>query len=121
MKKNFLYFVSLLFLLFVLSSCKTTCCHNITPVSFGVNSHVLNTATVSKVYVDNNEIGVIPGTTDTIKNCESPENLTVEFGESGHLYEIIVFDESGDTIAVKQGEFDVTDGDCIKIFFDLTE
>lgn len=120
--KNIIFYSTISFLLFfTLNSCKTTCCHNITPVSFGVNSNIINCITVTKVYVDNNEIGEIPGTTSNVISCNSPDNLNVEFGESGHLYKIVVMGIEGDTVAIKEGEFDVTDSDCIKIFFDLSE
>ncbi|MBN2891772.1 MAG: hypothetical protein JXL97_07885 [Bacteroidales bacterium] len=121
MKKFTFSFVLAIIFTLSLNSCKTTCCHNITPVSFGVNSSIINTVTTTKVYVDGNEIGVIPGSVNSVENCENENTLNVEFGESEHRYEIVVFNEQNDTIAKKNGYFDVNDGDCIKIFFDLNE
>jgi len=121
MKKKITVILVILSVSLSFYSCKTTCCHNITPVSFGVNISSIDTAVKAMVFVDNNEIGEIPGSVDSVSNCESEQTLNVEFGESVHLYKIVVFDSNQDTIAVMNGEFDVTKADCIKIFFDLTE
>jgi len=121
MKTKLVIIVFFLAVVFVYS-CKpeTTCCHNITPVSFGANINVLNCICTAKVFVDGHEIGEIPGSVNDVTSCEDSNTLNIEFGESDHYYEIIIF--SGiDTIGKKEGFFDVTKHDCVKIFFDLFE
>ncbi|MBN2663393.1 MAG: hypothetical protein JXR68_07060 [Bacteroidales bacterium] len=119
MKIKFFIAIIFSFAIFV-NSCKTTCCHNITPVSFGANLNVLNCLCTAKVFVDGNEIGTIPGSVNDVTACDNENTLNVEFGESEHFYEIIVLSDN-DTIAKQIGIFDVTKHDCVKIFFDLTK
>lgn len=100
------------------NSCKTTCCHNNATVSFGSNTNLLNCLCTAKVYVDGNEIGEIPGSVSDVISCDNENNLNVEFSESDHYYEIIIFSGS-DTLGKQTGYFDVSKSDCIKLFFDV--
>ncbi len=118
--KTKVFLLSILISLLSFYSCKTTCCHNQTDVSFGVNLNG-RTDLTAIVYVDGSKIAQIPGSVNSVETCDSSATLNVVFGESLHLYKIVIFDSQNDTVAVSEGEFDVNQSDCIKIFYELKE
>jgi len=86
-------------------------------VTFGVNTHVINCAATAEVFVDNKSIGIIPGFCDSIVDCISSTTLNKELSIGKHTYKIEV--NCSGSYLVKEGDFELKKGDCVKIFMDL--
>jgi hypothetical protein len=90
-------------------------------ISFGVNTHIINCIATGEVFIDSKSIGIIPGFCDSIVDCESGSNLNKEISVGKHSYKIEVKGQSGTCYKVKEGDFELGKGECIKIFLDLRE
>ena len=110
------------FLLIILAgSCKKSDEPDTGNVSFGVNTHVINCIATGEVFIDNNTVGTIPGSCDTVIDCNSDNTLNATLATGTHSYRIEVTGQSGSCFKENTGDFELKKDDCIKIFFDLTE
>jgi len=96
-------------------------CNNTTPVIFGINLDELNCDCTAKVYIDGEDVGIIPGSVFKITPSDSLKTLNLEYGGTEHFFEVIIVSSSSDTIGKQQGVFDVTKHDSVKIYFDVLE
>ena len=88
-------------------------------VSFGSNYEILNCMVESKVFIDGDKIGSIPGYCDTIINCISDYTLNKEISEGTHSFRIEIANQSGNCYNEKSGEFSIKKDDCVRIFFNV--
>lgn len=88
-------------------------------VSFGSNSSLMNCITESSVFIDDVHVGIIPGSCDSVVNCSGEQTLNVEVSEGEHSYRIEIVSSEGNCHKETTGEFSVSDGECVKIFFDI--
>ncbi len=111
--------IGLLFGFIIINSCEKSKDSDKGNVSFGINTHVINCIATAEVFVDSKSIGFIPGTCDTIVNCNSPYTLNKEISVGKHSYRIDVIGQSGSCLRIKEGDFDLVKDDCLRIFGDL--
>lgn len=91
-------------------------------ISFGTNTHMYHCELISKVYIDNKEIGIIPGFCDTIIDCQSGNTLNIEVQAGKHNYKIEINGKIGCTFHYEKiEEFTIENGECKRIFFDITK
>lgn len=90
-------------------------------VSFGINTHILNCVTTTKVYIDNREVGIIEGFCDTIIDCKSENTLNIELKTGKHNFRFEVSGLNGSCFREKAGDFELDKDECEKIFFDITK
>lgn len=91
-------------------------------ISFGTNTHMYHCELITKVYIDNKEIGIIPGFCDTIIDCQSGNTLNIEVQAGKHNYKIEINGKIGCTFYYENfGEFTIENGECKMIFFDITK
>lgn len=89
-------------------------------VSFGTNTYIYHCELISKVYIDNKEIGIIPGFCDTIINCQSENTLNIEVLAGKHSYKIEINGKIGCTFHYeKVEEFTIENDECKRIFFNI--
>lgn len=88
-------------------------------VSFGSNFHLVNCVIESKVIIDGELIGSLPGSIDTIIDCSGDATLNHELLEGDYSFEIILSDQDGSCFADTTGEFTIGKDECITIHFDI--
>lgn len=89
-------------------------------VSFGINSHLINDVTITKVFINNEEIGIIPGYCDDVKNCSNLTNLNKEFESGQYSYRVEVMSLSGYFDYTLEGNFELKKDEVLKVFIDLS-
>jgi hypothetical protein len=90
-------------------------------VSFGTNTDLLNCITTTKVFIDNEEMGIVPGYCDTIIDCFGDNTLNIELSTGLHSYKYEVSGQNGNCYREKTGDFILDKNECKKIFFDITK
>jgi len=91
-------------------------------VTFGANYHIINCISNVMIYVDNEKIGTLTNSTDTIIDCGEESNITKELTIGDHSYKIEIRPETG-TGCTKDiiGTFTIIKNECEKIFIDYLE
>jgi len=87
-------------------------------VTFGANYHVINCISTVTIYLDNEQIGTLEHSTDTIVNCNEPGNITKAVSVGQHSYKVEIRAEGGGCNKKITGTFSVAENDCEKIFID---
>jgi len=64
-------------------------------VTFGANYHIMNCISNVTIYVENESIGKLTRSTDTIINCGDENNITKELTLGSHSYKIEIRPQSG--------------------------
>lgn len=113
--------IGLLLGILILISCEKSSDTDKGNVSFGVNTHVINCIVTDEVFIDNKTIGTIPGYCDSVVDCNSTNTLNKDISVGKHSYKIEINGQSGSCYSVKEGDFELSNGDCLKIFMNLTK
>jgi len=91
-------------------------------VSFGSNDDLLNCIHEAKVYIDDAEIGRIPGYCDSIIDCDSDYTLNYQLSVGDYRYKIVIENESGGTCYMEtSGEFTIGQDECVRIYYDVIQ
>jgi len=90
-------------------------------VSFGYNTYRINCIVTGEVFIDNKSLGVIPGSCDSVVDCNSGNTLNTSLKVGKHNYKIEIKGQSGNCYNVKEGSFELKKNECVKIFMDLTK
>lgn len=109
------------FILILIIGCEKSKTYDVGQVSFGINTHIINCVTTTKVYVDNKEVGIIKGFCDTIIDCSSENTLNIELNTGEHGFRFEVSGLNGSCFREKAGDFELEKNECKKIFFDITK
>ncbi|MFZ5941771.1 MAG: hypothetical protein ACOYXB_14470 [Bacteroidota bacterium] len=105
-----------IFLLFTVRSCDDR-----GTVSFATNTAIVNTPLEALLLIGNNDYGVIPGYTDTVPDCTSPEYLNIELPAGDYEYLVEIRNLSGDCLADTAGTFSIESSGCTPVFIDVRE
>ena len=90
-------------------------------VTFGANSHVINCISQITVFLDDENIGTLQGSVDSISDCGMSGNLTKETFVGEHIYRVEVRPANGGEGCLKKditGTFRVSEGECTTVFID---
>jgi len=100
-----LFFISINLILII--GCEKSEIDDMGKASFGINTHIINCVTTTKVYVDNKEVGIIKGFCDTIIDCSSENTLNIELKTGKHDFRFEVSGENGSCFREKLGDFEI--------------
>lgn len=98
-----------------------TSCEDRGTVSFATNTAIVNTPLEAVLLVGTNDYGVIPGYTDTVPDCSSPEYLNIELPAGDYEYLVEIRNLSGDCLADTAGTFSIESSGCMSVFIDVRE
>jgi len=122
-KQNFIIYTLIIIIgIFVFNSCDNGENDKKGFVTFGANYHIINCVTTVAIYLDNEYIGTLPNSTDTIIDCGMESNITKELSIGDHSYKVEIRPENG-TGCTKDitGTFTVLENKCEKIFIDYLQ
>lgn len=84
-------------------------------VTFGANYHVINCISTVTVFIDDENIGTLQQSVDTISECGEEGNLTKKIAVGKHTYRVEIRGGCTKDIA---GTFVISENKCEKIFID---
>lgn len=90
-------------------------------VSFGTNTDLWNCYVTPKIYVDNVEMGIVPGYIDSIRNCSSDSTLNIDLAIGHHTYKFVTADNLSSCRKVIKGEFYLEKDECKRIYINANE
>jgi hypothetical protein len=92
-------------------------------VTFGANSHVINCISQITVFLDDENIGTLQGSVDSISDCGMDGNITKEIPTGKHTYKVEIRPPNGGGCMEKDitGTFQVSENKCTKIFIDYRQ
>lgn len=114
--------IYLALILIALTSCDKLDVGKKASVTFGSNFHVVNCISTVTIFLDDENIGTLENSVDSIVECGETDNITKEVSVGVHSYKVEIRSVNGEGCEKDiTGTFVVTENECEKIFIDYYE